>query len=159
MDVPNRPARPTDQIDVWTRNLRPGGGEGMNPITFKRGVDLGLSIREILIPTWSRASPKRGSVAFQVDHKVELQVTNPQLLDVFHNIHNFELLDSTSNVASRNRMFPAIQAQRVVQDAADPAGAGLPRAFDVVTMIGGRQGTRWTKEEIKNGEHLDVIKP
>ena len=67
------------------------------------------------MPDWTRG---RRSVFLQVDHIIELQVTPASMRGIFDDVDNYELLDQTSNVASRNRLVGNIDRERAIQGAA-----------------------------------------
>ena len=88
------------------------------------------------MPDWTRG---RRIVFLQVDH-IELQVTPASMRGIFDDVDNYELLDQTSNVASRNRLVGNIDRERAIQEAFDPSAKGRRLYFDRVELDGGEPG-------------------
>jgi hypothetical protein len=150
---PNYTRPTTDPIAKWDQALRPAGSHGMSFATFQRGLELGLPRDRILRPDWSRSH----SIAFQVDHVLELQVAPVSQRTFFDSIDNFELLDSVANGAAGPRMAAGIARERAIQAQFDPTTVNRVLKFDAVELAGGNIGEHWTVDEIQNGEHLDAL--
>jgi hypothetical protein len=151
------PSQP-EQQQRWHDAHRIGGSHGIPCKVYERGHVLGLTGRKgerrIRIPDWSRHSK---SISMQVDHIIELQLTPASHRSVFDDMDNYELLDSSSNVASRNILVGNIRAERAKQEAFDPSAVGRVLPFDEVTLDGGTAGERWISSEIRDGEQLDAF--
>ena len=145
------------QLENWHQAHRIGGSHGIPAEVYERGHRLGLTGRageeRIRVPDWTRG---RRSVFLQVDHIIELQVTPASMRGIFDDVDNYELLDQTSNVASRNRLVGNIDRERAIQEAFDPSAKGRRLYFDRVELDGGQPGLRWTSEEIRRGDQLDA---
>jgi hypothetical protein len=145
------------QLGKWHRAHRIGGSDAIPANVYERGHKLGLKgvsgERRIRVPDWSRTR----NISMQVDHIIELQLTPPGMRDVFDNIFNYELLDSTSNVASRNIIVANTAVERAKQAAFDPSTVNQVLKFDDVQLVGGNSGERWSSDEIKAGDHLDFF--
>jgi len=151
----------TNQLDIWHKTLRLGGGDPIPASVYERGHAMGLTgksgERQIRVPNWTRARrPNR--INMEVDHRVELQFTPRERRSMFDNIHNYELLDERSNVASRNRFRGNVKRERAIQLAADPSLTpdSVIRFDDVQLDDGGTGGERWILDEIRAGEQLDA---
>lgn len=147
------------QLEKWHQALRLGGSDGIPASVYERGHRLGLTgttgERRIRVPDWSRTG---APVAFEVDHIIELQVTPPGgMREEFNKVPNFELLDEAANGTSGGQIERAIEKERDAQVAADPSLVKAVLLFDQVVLDVGTTGIRWSVEEIRAGEHLDVV--
>jgi hypothetical protein len=145
--------------EQWHRALRIGGSDGIPASVYERGHTLGftgeIGERRIRVPDWSHTNGPK-TIQMQVDHIVELQLTPATMREEFDSMFNWELLDSSSNVASRNILVANIATERAEQVAFDPSAANRVLIFDEVTLDGGTAGERWSIDEIRAGEQLDV---
>ncbi len=152
---PNYDRGNPNQLERWHQALRVGGSHAIPPDVYERGHSLGLTgeagERLIRVPDWSRSQ----SVAMEVDHIIELQVTPQAFREDFNSISNFELLDRPSNGSSGPLLSSNIAKERAKQVAFDPTLAGKILKFDDVQLDGGTEGDRWTVDEIRGGEQLD----
>lgn len=147
----------TGQRRVWLSGIRPGAREGMFWPVYWRGERLGLSHVRILLPDWSRHFL---GVPMEVDHIIELQVAPlaPGNTEIWDNFDNYELLDESSNASSGRSLANNIERERQALAARTGNGVWLTGklTFTAVEITGqGGPGQRWTKEEIRTGEHLD----
>ena len=146
------------QLARWHQAHRGGGSHGIPARVYQRGHTLGLTgdegERRIRVPDWTRMRSTR----MEVDHMVELQLTPAPMRAAFDEVENYELLDSTSNVSSRNRLVASVARERAIQVTFDPTAAGRVLTFDKVEQDGGRVGERWTSEEIRRGVQLNYFR-
>ena len=75
----------------------------------------------------------------------------------FNSVSNFELLDRGANGTSGPLLSGNIRQERAQQVAFDPSAANRVLRFDQVVLDGGITGVRWSVEEIRAGEQLDVL--
>jgi len=92
----------------------------------------------------------------EVDHIIELQVTPPDMREVFNSIDNYELLDRQSNGTSGPLLAANIAAERFNQIAYDPSAANRVLLFEQVELDGGAPGERWLADELAAGLQLDA---
>lgn len=143
------------QLEQWHMALRLGGSHGIPAEVYERGHRMGLTgetgERRIRVPNWSRT----GSKAMEVDHIIELQVTPPDMRDIFNAPDNFELLDKAANGSAGPQLSASIAAERAIQVAHDPSLANQVLHFESVVMGGGFDGERWSIDAIRAGRQLD----
>jgi hypothetical protein len=151
----NNPS-PPNQLEKWHQALRLGGSDGIPAEVYERGHKLGFTgqdgERRIRVPNWSRTK----SIPMEVDHIIELQVTPSSMRGIFNSMAYYELLDESANGTSGDQLRRNVAAERAKQEAADPTLKGQVLKFDDVQMGGGSPGERWSADEIKAGEQLDV---
>lgn len=94
----------------------------------------------------------------EVDHIIELQVTQGPQREIYDHIDYYELLDRTANGNSGNVLRANIADERRKQVAFDPTLANKVLIFDGVGVKGGISGERWTLDEIQTGKQLDAYK-
>lgn len=141
------------QVTKWNKNMHPRGGF-MPWEVWERGDRLGLTERQILRPNWSR---DRLGTGMDVDHIVELQVTPNHERDIWNEIQNYELLDSSSNSSSGTKLDSNIAAERrrLVTVTKDPSYLFRPLVFNKIQPSSGQSGERWLFDDIRSGQHLD----
>jgi hypothetical protein len=155
---PNYERGNPDQLEIWHREHRSGGGAHAIPASvYERGHRLGFTgesgERRIRVPDWS---PTR-SIPMEVDHIIELQVTPDRFRWHFNSVDNYELLDRTSNGTSGRLLAGNIRSERAKQVAFDPSAENRTLLFDEVTLDGGTAGERWSSEEIRAAKQLDAF--
>jgi hypothetical protein len=126
------------------------------PATFLRGINLGLDVERILIPDWSKEAL---GVNMEVDHIVELQVVPDNQQEIWDNFGNYELLDETSNGRAGPQLQQNIAAERreLARQTGSQSWLSRDLVFDQVVPQDGPSGQRWVEDEIRGGDHLDII--
>ncbi|MBN8592376.1 MAG: DUF4157 domain-containing protein [Anaerolineae bacterium] len=145
------------QTGKWDAGMKPGRPEGMDQSVFERGLNLGLTPRQIFRPNWDRFGARLKDPT-EVDHIIEIQLAPPGNQGFWDNIPNYELLDRDSNGASGRELRANIINERkeLAAETNDPTWLEKPLKFEEVVANSGPQGTRWLWDEIRTGEHLDV---
>ncbi len=123
------------------------GGKGKG-----KAKKLDPNVDRIILPDWTRISPPH--VETDVDHTIELQVTRRDQREKWSNgIENYEMLDEASNSSAGGLIKQSVKEERTRLGV--PASQDLK--FERVVQGGGAAGQRWTPEQIRRGEHLDVL--
>jgi hypothetical protein len=144
------------QDKKWKDELQPGAAEGMHPSTYARGEELNLTRDRILLPDWSRDHKRQ---PMNVDHIVELQVVpRDEHTGLWNSVVNYELLDGISNSLSGSQLKNNIieERLRLARETGDETWLVRELVFDRVETDSGPRGSRWKREEIRSGEHLDA---
>jgi hypothetical protein len=158
-------SRRTAQRAAWDRALDPRRAGDMSLETFCRGRSMQdvlrpgqqLSHRDILRPRWTAAQfwPD-----MEVDHRIEMQVTTIGGERQFDQPWNYELLDDVTNGTSGNSMRLNILAerQRLATTTGDPTWLtrDILQFHQVMAQPGAINAGRWTYEQVRDGEHIDV---
>ena len=136
---------------------------------------------QLLIPDWDRQGNYLSTreTRFQVDHMIELQVYGDTTGNAGNIIGNMELLKGSSNASSgstiKNRIYEKVYDFLGAQDTrfnslSDDTKRARRRSFlsnhtivfNQIVRGAGREGNNndwWTKDEIEQGEHMNVIRP
>jgi hypothetical protein len=153
--------------------LRPNRG-GAAPY-FIVGTPTEVAAHEfVVLPIWNE---KKGPADFDVDHLMELQ------LGGFDGWDNFWVLDASANRSSGSKIHSQLtkDVEAAITEAQKGDATGSfwvkerggkePAAEDVLANwqirfasfqdlpIGGDKTSFWTRDEIKDGKHLDGLKP
>ncbi|MEA3043923.1 MAG: hypothetical protein QOH47_1761 [Sphingomonadales bacterium] len=144
--------RNTRQRDIWDDAFDASAWPGV----YDRGKGFGLCDRQIRRPTWTE---EKIWPDMHVDHIVEHQVgpiNDPGWID---DESNFQLLDSKSNLDSKDQFTSNIEAERkrLVNVTGDQTWSKRDLTFTVVEVPGESPVGRWDLQQIIQGKHLNVF--
>jgi hypothetical protein len=94
----------------------------------------------------------------EVDHVIELQVTDLDESERWDAPSNYELLDENSNWQAGTILRSNIVVERAEQVKCNPALVDAKIPFDEVVLDGGSPAKgRWSSADIRAGKHLDLF--
>jgi hypothetical protein len=159
----SRPKRTDQPWREWDREIKKFFGvksEDKNLYDpkglYAEGRKMGLCPRQIKRPTWT---PQGLYTDTHVDHVVERQVgplNNPEWMD---DAANFELIDSGSNLDSRDEIAKNVKNERLrlVAVTGNPDWMECDLTFTVVDAPTPKRVGRWLFDDVSKGKHLRLF--